>query len=144
MSRGKSASPNGDNMTNTEFKAQLEDRTQVFSANVLRLLLRLPKGPEFQNIRQQVSRSATSVGANYREANHAESYADFAHKLGIVSKEAAETEYWLRLLLDLTPDTPGIDEVWRESDELNRLFHKIRLSCENRDRNPAGTPTANS
>ena len=102
----------------------------MFSANVLKLLPQIPRGPEYHNIRAQVSRCATAVGANYREANHAESSADFSHKLGVVSKEAAETVYWLRLILDLAPDVPGIDAVWREADELNRLFHKIRLSCE--------------
>ena len=121
---------NDGGMTNTEFKSELEQRTQAFAANVLKVVQSFPVGPEFQNIRKQVVRSATAIGANYREANHAESRADFVHKLGIVSKEASETEYWLRLALDLDPSSTALDVVWREADALNRLFHKIRLSCE--------------
>lgn len=127
-------------MTNTEFRNQLERRTQVFSANVLKALQALPVGPEAQNIRRQVVRSATAIGANYREANHAESYADFAHKIGIVSKESSETEYWLRLALDVFPEVVALDALWHEADELNRLFHRIRLSCENQARSGAKGP----
>ena len=129
-------------MTNTEFKSQLEQRTQVFAANVLKAAQAFPDGPEFQNVRKQVVRSATAIGANYREANHAESRADFVHKLGIVSKEASETEYWLRLALDLKPETVALDVIWREADALNRLFHKIRLSCERP--NPEAQPANES
>jgi len=49
---------------------------------------------------RQLLRSATSIGANYREANRGVSRADFANKIGTVQKEAAETQYWLELLLD--------------------------------------------
>ena len=45
----------------------------------------------------QLLKSGTSIGANYREANRAESHDDFIHKLGIVEKEASETQYWLEL-----------------------------------------------
>lgn len=131
-------------MTNTEFKSQLEQRTQVFAANVLRAAKSFPDGPEYQNIRKQVVCSATAIGANYREANHAESRADFVHKLAIVSKEASETEYWLRLALDLNPETVALDVVWREADALNRLFHKIRLSCERQDQQNSPKPPARS
>ena len=60
-------------MTNAEFKIQLEKRTVVFSVLVLKMLRKLPVGLDTRNIRDQVARSATAVGANYREANRAES-----------------------------------------------------------------------
>ena len=49
------------------------------------------------NISNQLIRSGTSIGANISEAQHAESKLDFIHKMKIASKEAAETEYWLKL-----------------------------------------------
>jgi four helix bundle protein len=49
-------------------------------------------------ILKQVLRSATSIGANYREANRAESKNDFIHKVGIVEKEASETIYWFEIM----------------------------------------------
>ena len=74
-------------MTNSEFKIQLEKRTVAFSVTVIKMLRKIPGGLESKNIREQVMRSATAVGANYREANHAESSADFVHKR--MSKSAA-------------------------------------------------------
>ena len=64
-------------MTNSEFKIQLEKRTVAFSVAVIKMLRKIPGGLESKNIRVQVMRSATAVGANYREANRAESSADF-------------------------------------------------------------------
>ena len=74
-------------MTNSEFKIQLEKRTVAFSVTVIKMLRKIPGGLESKNIREQVMRSATAVGANYREANRAESSADFVHKR--MSKSAA-------------------------------------------------------
>ena len=74
-------------MTNNEFKIKLERRTVEFSVAVIMMLRKIPGGLESKNIREQVMRSATAVGANYREANRAESSADFVHKIGVVAKE---------------------------------------------------------
>ena len=49
---------------------------------------------------RQLLRSATSIGANYREANRGVSRADFSNKIGTVQKEAAETQYWIELLIE--------------------------------------------
>lgn len=122
-------------MTNAEYKAMLEKRTTAFSVAVLRLFPHVPKGVEFANIKDQLNRSATSVGANYREANKAESYNDFAHKFAIAAKEISEAEYWLGLLASLAPEIPGVDDAWRESNELMRLFAKtqstlLKRKCE--------------
>ena len=115
-------------MTNLEFKTMLEKRTTDFSVAVLGLFPHLPKGPEFANIKDQLNRSATSVGANYREANKAESTADFCHKFAIASKEMSEAEYWLNILARLAPQVPGIDNVWHEANELMRLFAKAQAT----------------
>ena len=71
----------------------------AFSVAVIKSLRTIPAGLESKNIREQVMRSATAIGANDREANRAESASDFVHKIAIVAKESAETEYWLLLLI---------------------------------------------
>ena len=113
-------------MTNTEFKSMLEKRTLVFAANVIRLFQHIRINSQTKNIRDQVIRSASSVGANYRESNHSESKEDFLHKISIVAKEAAETEYWLLLLQELAPETENLSTVISEASALTRLFDKTR------------------
>lgn len=75
----------------------LERRTLVFSAQMLDFALAMPSGPLRDVVGRQMLRSATSIGANYREANRAASRADFLNKVNIAEKEAAETVYWLEL-----------------------------------------------
>jgi four helix bundle protein len=62
-------------------------------------------------------RSVTSAGANYQEARHAESRADFVHKVGVAAKELGETLYWLRLLDKLDHLRAGA-KIVGEADEL--------------------------
>jgi len=81
-------------------KAELEQRTKGFSLNLIRFLQSLPKNYLGEAMGKQLLKSGTSIGANYREANRAESKADFIHKLAIVEKEASETLYWLELMLE--------------------------------------------
>ena len=95
-------------MSIAECKIQLEKRTVAFSVVVLKLLRQIPVGMETRNIRDQLARSATAVGANYREANRAESRNDFVHKIAVTAKEASESEYWLLLLAELHPDVADI------------------------------------
>jgi four helix bundle protein len=78
-------------------KSELEDRTKRFALRMIRFVASLPKTRVSDVIGHQLLKAATSIGANYREANRAESRSDFIHKLGIVEKEAAETRYWLEL-----------------------------------------------
>ena len=111
-------------MTNAEFKIMLENRTVAFSVSVIKMLRDIPVKSESRNIRDQLFRSATAIGANYREANRAESTADFGHKLSICAKEASETEYWLLLLNELYPNTEGLAEILTESTQLTRLLGK--------------------
>ena len=76
----------------------LEARTKAFALRVVRFVAQLPKHRVADVLGYQLLRSGTSVGANYREAARAESRNDFVHKVGVVEKEAAETEYWLELM----------------------------------------------
>ena len=86
-------------MTRTELQA----RTREFALGVIRYSARLPRRPDTQVITQQLLRSATSVGANYRAACRARSRADFISKLSIVEEEADESCYRLDLLEATAP-----------------------------------------
>ena len=78
-------------------REQMERRTLEFSGQMLDFVLPMPSGPVRDVLGWQMLRSATSVGANYREANRGASRADFINKVNIAEKEASETVYWLEL-----------------------------------------------
>lgn len=105
-------------------RIELEKRTKSFALGVIEMSLELPRNPAANVVARQVIRSAGSVGANYREANKAESRADFVHKLCLVAKEAAESEYWLEIIRDskLSKRCTGIDPLLQEAGELVRIF----------------------
>ena len=81
-------------------QTELEERTRKFAVQVVKTVAAFPKSSEGQIIGKQLLRSGTSIGANYREANRAESRNDFVHKVGVAEKEAAETIYWLEICRD--------------------------------------------
>ena len=87
-------------MDNKEFAKELEKRTRKFAVRIIKLSTKLPNSPEGREIRRQITRSGTSVGANYREANRARSRADFKNKIAICESEASETQYWLEVIVE--------------------------------------------
>src|SRR5262245_11447462 len=76
---------------------ELERRTRKFAIAVILFVESIRTMSVSRTLSIQLIRSATSIGANYREANRAESKKDFVHKIAIIEKEAAETQYWLEL-----------------------------------------------
>lgn len=92
-------------MTNQQTQKifDLEARTLDFSKKIIHLCLELPKNTVNFRLIDQLIRSATSIGANYREANDSLSKKDFIHRLRISRKEAKETVYWLELLEEANP-----------------------------------------
>jgi four helix bundle protein len=78
----------------------LESRTKEYARRIIRLCAALPRGPAARVLGDQLLRSGTSIGANYREAMRSRSKAEFIAKLGDSLKEASESEYWLELLSD--------------------------------------------
>ena len=82
-----------------EKKNIIKDKSFVFAVEIVYLYKILIEKKEFV-LSKQLLRSGTSIGANIREAEHAQSKADFIHKLSISLKEANETEYWLDLLYE--------------------------------------------
>ena len=82
---------------------------------------------------KQVLRSGTSIGANIREAEQAQSRADFINKLSIALKEAAETEYWLELLSKTEYTNQNqYDSISKECSELNKILITIIKSTKNK------------
>jgi four helix bundle protein len=107
-------------------KADLEERTKRFALRVIGFVAELPKSKVKDVLGYQLLKSGTSIGANYREANRAESRNDFIHKTGIVEKEAAETRYWLELSQE-TRLGSAQELRWflQESAELLAIFTSI-------------------
>jgi four helix bundle protein len=91
-----------DTNSDRSYGNDLSRRTLEFAVRLIALVDALPKSRAADVIGRQLLRSGTSVGANYREAQRAESRDDFIHKIAISSKEAAETEYWLELISQTT------------------------------------------
>ena len=114
-------------------KQELEKRTKEFALKVIGFVGGLPKNKVTDVLGYQLLKSATSVGANYREANRAESHGDFIHKIGIVEKEASESQYWLELIEEA--DIGGKEEragLKRESSELVAIFTAIGRTAKSR------------
>lgn len=74
---------------------------------------------------EQLTKSATSIGANYAEANNASSRTDFRNKIFIAKKEAAETKYWLELFADISDDKTRCRELWQECHYILMTLQKI-------------------
>ena len=104
-------------------KAELLAHTKSFSLRILKLVDQLPRTTSGRAIGNQLVRSGTSIGANYRAACRSRSRAEYAAKLGVVAEEADETVYWLELVCDgnLIPANK-LTELLREADELTAIF----------------------
>jgi four helix bundle protein len=85
-------------------KYDLEERTAKFGENKIEFCKKLPKNVITIPLISQLIKSATSIGANYFEADCAESRKDFEHKIGISKKESGETKYWLRMIASSIPE----------------------------------------
>ena len=123
-------------MNPVEFKQWLEVRTCAFAIDSLKLLDALPKKNSTQIVAFQLGKSSSSVGANYREANRAESREDFGHKLQIALKESSESVYWLEILSDLYPMHEAFRTNLQECVELRNLLQSISRSVRRKIPNP--------
>jgi four helix bundle protein len=114
----------------------LEKRTLEFSKSVIVLVRPIKQNELNRNIISQLIRSATSVGANYREANGASSKKDFANKIHICRKEIQETEYWLELLSEACSEIiEKVRVIWKEAHQLTLIFNKISSSIKSKIEN---------
>jgi len=113
-------------MNNKEFSKELEKRTKKFAVKIISLSSKLPNAAEGIVIRNQITKSGTSIGANYREANHARSKPDFKNKIKICESEASETQYWLEVIVEAKMMSwEQVKTDYEECSELLAIFTSI-------------------
>ncbi len=100
-------------MENKDFSKELELRTKRFAIRIIKLSATLPSTIEGKVVRNQITKSGTSIGANYREANRSRSKPDFQNKISICESESSETCYWLDIINDMQ---------WLEKDKIESLL----------------------
>lgn len=103
----------------------IKDKSFAFALRVVRCYKFLVENKEFV-LSKQLLRSGTAIGALVREAEHAESKADFIHKMAIAQKEANETKYWIELLYQSNYlDASQYDSIIIDIKELNKILASI-------------------
>lgn len=116
-------------------KEELKKRTKEFALRVIKLVNNLPKTQTGKVIGNQLIRSGTSVGANYRSALRARSKADFEYKLGLVEEEADESFYWLELIIEsnLIP-VEKVKNLMQEANELTAIFVSAIITSKKKNK----------
>ena len=106
--------------------SNLNLRTKRYSLDAIKLFVSLPKSEVGKVLGRQMLRSATSVGAQYREANRGKSTADFISKIEGALQELDETSYWLELLQESgINQSEALVKLRKETDELIAIFVTI-------------------
>jgi len=119
-------------MENKEFGKQMELRTRKFAISIIKLSSSLPDDVEGKVIKYQITKSGTSIGANYREANRSRSKADFSNKITICESESSETGYWLEIIDEMNwIEKQRVETVLNESNELLAIFTAIGKNLKN-------------
>lgn len=104
----------------------LDERTARFGENCIAFCMSVRLTPITSPLVNQLIRSSTSIGANYMEADGAESKKDFRHKIGICKKEAKETLHWLRMIAQAEEQRKSTCRtLWKEAHELVLIFSSV-------------------
>lgn len=107
-------------------KYDLEERTAIFGEAIIKFCQGVPINDITRPLINQLVKCGTSVGANYCEADDAESRKDFKHKIGICKKESRECKHFLRMFIVAVPAQKELIEKLRlEATELNLIFNAI-------------------
>lgn len=107
-------------------KFDLEERTAKFGEDVIIFCKKVPRGPITDPLINQLVKCGTSVGANYSEADDAESKQDFKHKIGICKKESRECKHFIRMIVVAVPELRvAAAPLWQEAKELNLILNAI-------------------
>lgn len=102
---------------------ELKIRTKNFSLLIIDLVERLPNSISVRVIANQIVKSGTSVGANYRAVCRARSDREFVSKMNIVLEEADETLFWIEIIMDKQwIDKIELEVIWKEGNELTAIF----------------------
>lgn len=100
-------------------------RTFDFGVTVIKYLRTLPDTSDLRVIKYQLIKAATSIGANYEEAQAGSSKADFINKVNISLKEAREANYWLRMMNALEDEKEELLVIIKESNEIKNILGAI-------------------
>lgn len=121
-------------MTNCKnSKYNLEERTAKLGEEIIKFAKKIPENYVTKRIIPQLVAAGTAIGANYCEADDAESGRDFKHKIGICKKEARETKHWLRMIVVAVPEVKDRARIlWQEANELNLIFNAITIKINNK------------
>ena len=112
---------------------ELKERSKQFALGIIRLVSLLPKNIEGQAIGNQLIRSGTSVGANYRSACRGRSRAEFIARLGIVEEEADESAFWMELIIETgLLEKQLVEPLLQEAKELVAIMVASRKSAKNK------------
>jgi len=104
----------------------LEERTARFGESIIDFAKTLPRNIINNQLIGQIVSAGTSIGANYMEADGAESKKDFRHKIAICKKESKETRHWLRMIVRANPNKKEeCTKLSREAQELTLIFSSI-------------------
>ena len=115
---------------------QLKNRTKVFSIAILELVEKLPNTISGRAVANQIIRSGTSVGANYRAVCRARSDREFIAKMSIVIEESDETMFWLEIIIEKQwIDKSEVEVVWKEGNELTAIFVSSMKTIKDRMNN---------
>jgi len=121
-------------MIKTNQKYDLEERTAKFGEDIIEFCKNIKTNTMNKPIISQFIRLATSVGANYCEANGASSKQDFKNKIHICKKEVQETKFWIRMIVKSNPEIKEkAKELWKEAQELTLIFSKIISSLKGKN-----------
>jgi four helix bundle protein len=105
-------------------------RTKAFSLRVIKLVAALPNTIAGRKIGDQLLRSGTSVGANYRAACRGRSKPEFIAKMGIVEEESDESAFWMELIMDAGLLSPAKVRVLHdEAEQLRKIMARSRLTA---------------
>ena len=114
-------------------KSELKNRTKAFGLHVLKLVRHIERDTPGQVVGHQLTRSALSVGANYRSACRGRSRAEFLSKLGIVLEEADESAYWLEIIIeDGMLAEKKVTALLQEANELTAIFFTATSTTRSR------------
>lgn len=117
----------------------LEERTGKFGESVIEFVKKMPQSPVTISLITQLTRAATSVGANYCEADNACSKKDFINKLYICKKESRESKHWLQMVAKAVDKLKEeADVLGKEAQELNLIFAAIINKCKDKDNSKLG------
>lgn len=122
---------------NKSFSEEFAKRLFKFSVDVIKLIRKLPNTDEFRVIKNQLTKSATSSGANYEEAQSAVSRADFHNKVSISLREMKESNYWLRIVREIySKKIMEVEILISESAELKNILGSIASKTDKKITNP--------